>query len=92
MSNFTPIERLAIESGLLVEQDGLTYWTEGDSAKALEAFKAKLKQEQAQKIFNWMMTRTFESWHQGPFEAYIRGDEGAPDKEDLLKDIEYYLG
>jgi len=92
LSQFTPAEQLAVESGLLVEQDGLTYWTEGDSARALEAFKAKLKQEQAQKIFNWMMTRTFESWHQGEFMAYVHGDEEQPEKEDLIKEIEFFLG
>lgn len=92
LAQFTPAEQLAVESGLLVEHDGLTYWTEGDSARALEAFKAKLKQEQAQKIFNWMMTRTFESWYEGPFMAYVHGDEEQPEKEDLIKEIEFFLG
>lgn len=92
LAQFTPAEQLAVEAGLLVEQDGLTYWTEGDSARALEAFKAKLKQEQAQKIFNWMMTSTFERWYEGEFMAYVHGDEEQPEKEDLIKEIEFFLG
>jgi hypothetical protein len=88
----TTNEQLAIEAGLLVEQDGLTYWTEGDSARALDAFRAKVKQEHAQQIFNWLMTSTFERWHEGEFAAYVHGDEDRPEKEDLLKEIEYFLG
>jgi len=92
MSNFTATEQLAIEAGLLVEQDGLTYWTEGDSAQALEAFRAKVKQESAEKIFNWLMTSTFERWHEEEFAAYVHGDEDRPEKEDLIKEIEFFLG
>ena len=92
MSNFTATEQLAIEAGLLVEQDGLTYWTEGDSAKALEAFRAKVKQESAEKIFNWLMTSSFERWHEEDFAAYLHGDEEQPEKEDLVKEIEFFLG
>jgi len=85
-------EQLAIEAGLLVEQDGLTYWTEGDSARALEAFRAKVRKESAEKMFDWMMTSTFERWYEGEFMAYVHGDEEQPEKEDLLKEIEYFLG
>jgi hypothetical protein len=50
------------------------------------------KQEQAQKIFDWMLTRNFESWYEGPFMAYVHGDEEQPEKEDLVKEIEFFLG
>lgn len=92
IAQFTPAEQLAIQAGLLVEQDGLTYFTEGDSARALDAFRALGKQAQAEKMFAWMMTSTFERWYEGPFLAYVHGDEDAPPKEDLLKEIEYFLG
>ena len=46
----------------------------------------------AEKMFNWMLTSTFERWYEGPFLAYVHGDEDAPPKEDLLKEIEYFLG
>ena len=91
----TDIHTLALEAGLLVEHEegsGITYWTEGNSDEPLEALRALIKKESAEKIFNWLMTSSFERWHEEDFAAFLHGDEEQPEKEDLIKEIEFFLG
>jgi hypothetical protein len=50
------------------------------------------KKQIAQIILNILEKQSFEHWHDNPFQDYINGEENAPTKEDVLKELEWQVG
>ena len=40
-----------------------------------------------QHILDILMTAEFEAWHDNEFDDYVKGEEGAPTKDGILKQI-----
>jgi hypothetical protein len=49
------------------------------------------KEQLAQHILDILQQQSFKRWLDNDFEDYINGEEDAPTKEQLLKDIQWYL-
>ena len=49
------------------------------------------KQELAQIILNILEKQSFEHWHNSHFQDYITGEENAPTKADILKELEWHV-
>ena len=46
------------------------------------------KNELAKMFLNILEKQTFESWHKRAFQDYITGEENAPTRQQILKEIE----
>jgi hypothetical protein len=49
------------------------------------------KEQLAQHILDMLQQQSFKHWLDNDFEDYINGEEDAFTKEQILKDIEWYL-
>jgi hypothetical protein len=49
------------------------------------------KEHLAQLLLNILEQQSFKDWYDNDFEDYITGEENAPTKEALLKDLQWYL-
>jgi hypothetical protein len=47
--------------------------------------------ELAQIILNILEKQSFEHWHNSHFQDYITGEENAPTKADILKELEWHV-
>ena len=50
------------------------------------------KQQLAQIILNILEKQSFEHWHSNDFQDYITGEENAPTKAEILKELEWQVG
>lgn len=51
-----------------------------------------MNKEQLAKMFlDILEQQSFKNWLEKDFEDYITGEEGAPTKEQILKDLQWYL-
>jgi hypothetical protein len=49
------------------------------------------KKQIAEIILNILQKQSFEHWHDNHFQDYITGEENAPTKEDILKELEWQV-
>jgi hypothetical protein len=49
------------------------------------------KEQLAETILNILEQQSFKNWLENDFEDYITGEENAPTKEQILKDLQWYL-
>ena len=50
------------------------------------------KQQLAEIFFNILEKQSFEHWHSNDFQDYITGEENAPSKAEILKELEWQVG
>ena len=50
------------------------------------------KQQLAEIFFNILEKQSFEHWHSNHFQDYITGEENAPSKAEILKELEWQVG
>jgi hypothetical protein len=49
------------------------------------------KEQLAKILLNILQQQSFKNWLDKDFEDYITGEEDAPTKEQILKDLQWYL-
>jgi len=49
------------------------------------------KHQLAQILFNILQKQSFENWYSNEFQDYITGEENAPSKTDVLKELEWQV-
>jgi hypothetical protein len=50
------------------------------------------KEQLAQIILNILEKQSFEHWYDNHFQDYITGEENAPPKAEILKELEWQVG
>jgi hypothetical protein len=50
------------------------------------------KQQLAEIFFNILEKQSFDHWHSNHFQDYITGEENAPSKAEILKELEWQVG
>jgi hypothetical protein len=50
------------------------------------------KEQLAELILDILMKQSFERWHSTQFQDYITGEENAPSKAEILKELEWQVG
>ena len=49
------------------------------------------KEQLAKILLNILQQQSFKNWLDNDFEDYVTGEEDAPTKEQILKDLQWYL-
>ena len=49
------------------------------------------KEQLAELILDILMKQSFERWHSTQFQDYITGEENAPSKAEILKELEWQV-